>query len=173
MQKNHVLVPDATGTRLLAVRDGNDARLPTVATEKWSRGRAVVDELRRSWALEAAYLRMGKPVERLELEGPVLTLCEFDAPPDAWRPRSPAEWLPLAAADPDTLAPVELRAGVDRWLAEQTGQARPPERAPWARPGWSAQAEAWVADTLTRLDIDAQGPLARSISSGAGCCCAS
>jgi Phosphotransferase enzyme family len=159
MQENHVLVPDATGTRLLAVHDGDDARLPTVTTEKWSRGRAVVDELRSSLGLEAAYLRMGRPA-RLESEGPVLTLCEFDVPPDTFSPRPPAEWIPLDAADPAMLAPVELRAGVERWLAEQTSQTRPPERAPWARPGWSGRAEAWVSDTLTRLGIGARGPLA-------------
>jgi Phosphotransferase enzyme family len=159
VQENHVLLPDASGTRLLTVPEGAGVRLPTVATEQSFRARAVVDELRRSWGLEAAYLRTGRPVETREPDGRVLVLREFDAAPDTWSPPPPAEWLPLAVADAATLAPVELRAGVERWLAEQTGQARPPQRAPWARPGWSAQAEAWVSDTLASLSIDAQGPL--------------
>jgi hypothetical protein len=44
--------------------------------------------------------------------------------------------------------PAQLRPAFERWLAEQRGAPVPRLRAAWARPGWLAEAEAWVGCAL-------------------------
>ena len=48
----------------------------------------------------------------------------------------------------DAELPAALRPAFDRWLAEEGGAPVPELRAAWARPGWLAEAEAWVGCDL-------------------------
>ena len=61
------------------------------------------------------------------------------------------------------------RAALAAWLAERAGQPVPPERPPWARPGWFAQAEAWIAGELRRLDVPLAGALVQERVSPTSC----
>ena len=88
-----------------------------------------------------ACARRSSASRRAEEGEDVTTLLELDAP--AEEPRG--EWMPLRAVEPSSIAPV-LADGVEGWLAEQSGASIPAERPPWARPGWLADACAWVAD---------------------------
>ena len=72
-------------------------------------------------------------------EGERSTLVEVDAAQLSGH----AHWLALDEVDPTAIAPV-FPDGVTEWLAEQQGVI-PAERAPWARPGWLADATRWVA----------------------------
>lgn len=48
----------------------------------------------------------------------------------------------------DAELPTPLRPAFERWLAEQRGAPIPRLRAAWAKPGWLAEAEAWVGCDL-------------------------
>lgn len=48
----------------------------------------------------------------------------------------------------DAEMPAQLRPAFERWLDEQHGAPVPQLRAAWARPGWFAEAEAWVGCDL-------------------------
>jgi hypothetical protein len=89
------------------------------------------------------YLRV---VARAERGDDILNLRAFDAAVGG-------ELVPLARADPALLAPPELRAGLERWIAEQQGAPVPELRAAWARPGWHADAAAWAGTPLEQVRI--------------------
>lgn len=47
--------------------------------------------------------------------------------------------------------PSALNEGLARWQIEQRSGVIPERRAPWALPGWHAEAERWIADQVPRL----------------------
>jgi hypothetical protein len=75
------------------------------------------------------YLRLAGRVD----EAPVLRLHAFDVGD---------------AVVGDAELPAPLRPAFDRWLAEQRGSPVHQLRAAWAKPGWFAEAEAWVGCDL-------------------------
>jgi fructosamine-3-kinase len=136
------LVPDLEGTAVVGV----DGRLPLVRLE--AETRSVVRALaafEREHGVRAPFLRLGKLLK----EGPQqLGLLEFDA---ASR-NDHEQWLPLEAV-PDA-APEAFADAVGNWIGEQRGVTRPTLRAPWARPGWRAEAEAWIRSSLDPLGLE-------------------
>jgi Phosphotransferase enzyme family len=147
---HYALVPDENRTVLLVV----DGALPAVDSKRL-RTPLVADTLEREIGLRAPFLR-ASAVVRDEDGWPRTALLEFDAP----RSRLRGSWVPLDEAP--GLVPTELRDAAEQWVAEQRGAPIPEERAPWARPGWLAGAESWIAATLDLVDpprLHAQWPL--------------
>jgi hypothetical protein len=133
MHEHHALVPNAERTQLLVV----GGRLPSVQTEQ----RQVPDALaalRRVHGIRAPFLRVVRRAE--DASETVTTLLELDVG------SAVGDWIPLEEVEPDRVTPA-FADGVEQWLAEQQGgRPVPPERPPWARSGWLADASAWVAD---------------------------
>jgi hypothetical protein len=119
-------------------------KLPLLHAETSHQFKAL-EALKRALRLDAVFLRVAARVSRGEERDLV---NQFDAPPGDWRPLPPAEWLPLEEADAVTLAQAELVDAVGGWLEELRGAPIHPKRPPWARPGWFAQASAWVAEQV-------------------------
>jgi Ser/Thr protein kinase RdoA (MazF antagonist) len=139
----YVLVPDRARTAFLVVQSSQGPALPCL------RGRgaavAVLEAVRDAYGLEAPYLRTARIV-RDESGRPTAALHELDAPPQEWELAPGTAWHALDDADPAALAPGELAADVERWLAEQRGAPMPEARPAWARPGWLAEASRWVQE---------------------------
>jgi hypothetical protein len=131
MHEHYVLVPNADRTALLVV----GGRLPIVQTEEPAQAEALA-ALERTHGVRAPFLRTVR--RSLEEDERLMTLFEVDAS------SVPSDWVPLDEVDPQSVVPV-FADGVEQWLAEQRGAPVPPERPPWARPGWLAEASAWVA----------------------------
>jgi hypothetical protein len=131
---HYALVPNEDRTRLLVAGDG---ALPAVAASRF-RTADVPETLEREVDLRAPFLR-ASTVVRNEEGRIASSLYEFDAP----RSEPRGSWVEIDEAP--GLVPAELRDGAERWVAEQLGAPVPEERAPWARPGWLADAEAWIA----------------------------
>jgi hypothetical protein len=74
-----------------------------------------------------------------------------------WEPPAGARWVRRAELAGQPLSMPEHRAVIATWLREVEDGA-PPERVPWARPGWHNTAMAWVAEQLVRLDYAPTGP---------------
>lgn len=109
---------------------------PSLRTETRHQFKAL-EALKRSLRLEAPFLRLAARVEQEESK---VLAHQFDAPPDGWTPRPPAEWVPLDQAH----APPALRPAFEQWLGELRGTPVHPSRPPWARPGWLAEVSEWV-----------------------------
>jgi Phosphotransferase enzyme family len=131
MHEHCALVPNADRTAMLVV----DGRLPHVRTEE-RRLEDALAALARSHGVRAPFLRVVR--RAVDEDERLTTLFEVDAT------SAPGTWLPLDQVDPGAVTPV-FADGVEQWLAEQRGAPIPPERPPWARPGWLAEASAWVA----------------------------
>jgi hypothetical protein len=143
------VVPRADGTAVVAV----DGRLPRVTLDSETRTPAKALPLfERDYRIASPFLRIAKLIEERD---PMLWLLEFDAV----AADDEHEWLPLEHVR--EVAPEELRAAVDAWLTEHLG-ARPAQRAPWARPGWRSEADAWIRSVLPdagRIAVERQWPL--------------
>jgi hypothetical protein len=139
-QRFYILMPSPDRRSVLAVGTGRRARLPSVD----GKGRRLADilaALARSRDIRAPFLRMAG---RADADGRTSYLCELDAPATSWEPRAPGYWLALRDVDPARLAP-GLTEGITSWLEEQHGAPIPPQRAPWARPGWLDEVHAWAS----------------------------
>lgn len=147
---HHAVVPNVERTGVLTV----EGALPAVAADR-IRAAVVPETLERMLGLRAAFLRTSAVVIDDE-QKPTTALLEFDAP----RSLDRGEWAPLEEAV--RLVPAELRNATEKWVAEQLGASIPPERNPWARPGWLEEAEAWIAAAVELVDeprLHAQWPL--------------
>jgi hypothetical protein len=60
-------------------------------------------------------------------------------------------WQPLEKILESSEMPAALREGLLSWQRELNSGHVPELRAPWALPGWYAQAESWTADQVSRL----------------------
>jgi len=137
--EHHAVVPADGGASLLVV----DGRLPCVSGEGW-RQPEVLERL-APLVGRPAYLRLAAQVELSDER--VLRLHVFDATSHH------GARVALDDADPAALAPPELRPALERWLAEKRGAPVPPQRPPWARPDWHAEAEAWAGTELRVLRL--------------------
>jgi len=131
VHEHYVLVPNPERSALLAV----DGRLPIVRTEERAQAETLT-ALERTHGVRAPFLRTVR--RSLEQDERLTTLFEVDATSVR------GDWVPLDEVDPQSVVPV-FADGVEQWLAEQRGAPVPPERPPWARSGWLAEASAWVA----------------------------
>jgi hypothetical protein len=62
-----------------------------------------------------------------------------------------ALWQPVEKFLENSELPTPLREGLVSWQLEKTSGYIPERRAPWALPGWYAQAESWIANQISRL----------------------
>jgi Phosphotransferase enzyme family len=89
--------------------------------------------------------------------------CPAWLPPAGWR------WVTREALTALPLAVPAHRAVLETCLAEAETEAIPALRAPWARRGWFAQAQAWIATHLERLDYVFVPPLTQVRNWGISC----
>jgi hypothetical protein len=89
-------------------------------------------------------------------EGPQRVVAVEPRTP-GWNPPADARWVGRDELAGLPLAVSEHRAVIETWLRE-VEQGAPPERVPWARPGWYDAAMGWVAEQLARLGYMQAGP---------------
>jgi Ser/Thr protein kinase RdoA (MazF antagonist) len=151
---HYVLVPDPSRSAVLVASTDAGRAIPLVRGPRGAPG--VIEGTRRSLALDVAYLRTA----RILFDGqrnPTGGLHELDSAPPEWRPPSGTSWLALEDADASTLAPVELRDDVERWIAEQRGAPVPEARPAWSRSGWLPGVVHWMRETTTACGLRPTG----------------
>src|SRR5919202_3550705 len=161
----YALIPHVSEPRLLLLPTSNGWMLPRLSSGE---PRDVAQDLRAQFGIDTIVLGTVydryddemDPIEQIyvvEQRGGTLAL------PDGacWAGREELERLPLAVP--------AHRAALAAWLAERGGWPVPPERPPWARPGWFAQAEAWIGGELRRLDVPLAGALVQERVSPTSC----
>jgi hypothetical protein len=152
--RSYALVPDAGGERLLLLRGANGWEIPHRETDE-SRWWHVMGDLNQALGellgLEVTTLRClsnarvgdERQVRFYELE---------NHGPDRASPR--AAWLGRDDLERIDLAEPEHRPLLVRCLAERDDDGGR-LRVPWARPGWFAEAVAWIHDRLRELGLEA------------------
>lgn len=147
------LVVDGDG-RVVVLEDHDGRRLPTVEVEGTDDELPVIrDALAELVGVDAIVVRS---IERSVDEtrkivdlGLELEVTEAPAAPalgTVWRTAAELTAGSLPARDRSLLA---------RYVADRP----PPERPPWARRGWFAEAAAWIVDTLAEQSRSALGPV--------------
>ena len=149
----YALVPNTTRSAVLV----REAELPCVTSRPGTRD--VLEALRSTYSLAVPYLRPARILRADDAGQTSLALYEFDAPDAKWEVPSGLGWLPLTDADPTRLSPQELEPYVQNWLALARGERVPEERPPWARPGWRAEATAWLETAIADADFQQTEPV--------------
>ena len=148
----YVLVPNASRSAVLVQGE----RLPSVLAPLGAAG--VIDALRSTYSLAAPYLRPAR-ILRGERDDAGSALYEFDAPAGEWELPADLRWVALADADPARLAPHALEPYVQKWLAIARGAPVSEERPSWARPGWLADAAAWMQSSIDDVGMRQTAPV--------------
>ncbi|HEU5382089.1 MAG TPA: phosphotransferase [Ktedonobacteraceae bacterium] len=104
--------------------------------------------------LRVAYDRY-KDEEREEQH--IVSVMENHAP--SWMPPAGGAWISSEELRALPLAVPEHGAVLDSWFAERAGGQVPAERVPWARPGWYAEALAWITKQLQAHGYRICGPV--------------
>jgi aminoglycoside phosphotransferase (APT) family kinase protein len=135
--------------RVLLLRSGGVWRLPRVrAPEIWIADAAkVADAFERRLGSRPWLLRQ---VSFADLEEPsrVEGVLELELRDPAWRPPPHGRW-----ADADAVGRLRVREADAAIAASYLRDLNrvPPERAPWAQPGWRQRAEAWIGEQAALL----------------------
>jgi hypothetical protein len=85
-------------------------------------------------------------------------VCLVAPPPAAWEPPPGSRWSARDALETLGLDERE-RAGASDWLDQLAGAPGPPERVPWAEPGWYDAAVQWIEDRVAELGRSITGPI--------------
>ena len=149
----YVLVPNAARSAVLL----HEGRLPCVTSRLGTAG--VLEALRSTYSLAVPYLRPARILRGDEGGKAGSAISEFDAPDVEWELPAGLGWLTVADADPSRLSPPGLEPYVEKWLAIARGAPVPEKRPPWARPGWLAEATAWLETSIAEADLHQTEPV--------------
>lgn len=167
----YFMLAHPTECKVLMLREGDCWTLPHfVSEELFGENVAhVARTVRRLWGLEAtilrcAYFYMDEKVER-RLEA-IYAMekhsRDWTLPPDsAWVEASTLRDLPLVVASHKEV--------ITTWLTERETGVLPAQRSPWAKEGWLASAQDWIASELSGLGIAVTGPVDQLKTWGISC----
>jgi hypothetical protein len=142
--------------RVLYLGDGDVPRLPFIEVESPDDPVELLpvirDALGRLTGIDAIVVRT---IERVpDEERKVLELDLALEPVGVATPSASAKWHSATSLDSLRLSDDE-RALLTRYTAGRP----PPERPPWAYPGWFAEASQWIEDALAERERSALGPV--------------
>jgi len=86
-------------------------------------------------------------------------LCELENHDAGWTPPGEARWVSREDLDALPLAQEEQRTALLTWFAEQQDAPLAPERKPWERCGWFAEASDWIREQLQQNGFVPTGPV--------------
>jgi hypothetical protein len=153
-----LMLPDEQGWSLLHLQYAGRMRLANVEP--------LQQIVAGSFGLSATVLRcVSTHTTQQQLEA--VFWLENHAP--GWIPPAGWRWVTREALAELPLAVPAHRAVLETCLAEVETATLPALRAPWARRGWLAQAQDWIAAQLARLDYVLVPPLIQVRNWGISC----
>jgi hypothetical protein len=153
--ENACVIPHPREPRLLLLASDAGWALPRHAETEPA---AIAAVMRQQLGLGVSVLRCAYDRARYEAEARAQVYALENHSP-SWAPPAGAAWIGRDALRDLPLAVPEHRPVLDGWLTEAETGAVPELRAPWARPGWLAQATAWIHEQATRLGYTLTGPI--------------
>jgi hypothetical protein len=152
-----VLVPNEAGTHLLVVADVKGWRLPQWQTREPHFFQTVGPVNRGAWewlGMRATTLR-ALAASHTDVAGRVRRVYEME--PHGQTPL-PAAGRWLGRQEAAEVTNPEERHFIERWFGERADDI-PQRRRAWARPGWLAEASAWLAVVLWEQGRPLIGPI--------------
>jgi Phosphotransferase enzyme family len=139
--------------RILLLRSNRAWRLPRVFVrgEFWAAAaRTIVTEFERRlgtrpWLLRQFEFEEDEAAQRLE------GVFELELLDREWRAPAHGRWVGRSDLERLPLADETHRQLLDRYLAARQSGTVPPERPPWARPGWLDGVRAWLEQEAARF----------------------
>jgi len=137
---NEAIIAHPREARLLLLSSDDGWALPGFdATEP----PAIIQAIRERLSVETIVLR--RIYDRAQVEPEAREqIYALEVRSLTWTPPADARWVDRAELGALPLANPARRFILDAWLAEAEGETIPPQRAPWERPGWFAETEAWL-----------------------------
>jgi hypothetical protein len=155
MPRYHCLIPDISGTRVLAVPAGEGI---------WTLPSFEHDGDWFAWASAAiarrASVYFGIPMTALREHS--LAGChiyELEIQAREWTPPAGTRWIARSDLSETALEPPELSSVFHAWFAEQETGVIPRLRPPWERRGWYEEAARWILSECARLGHTPSGPI--------------
>jgi hypothetical protein len=118
----------------------------------------IIAAIRERLGVETILLRRVYDRARFEPEAREQIYALEVRSPD-WTPAGNARWVGRYELQSLALATPTRRPLLDAWLAEAAGETIPPQRAPWERCGWCAEAEAWLRERAVEAGYTLYGPV--------------
>jgi hypothetical protein len=155
MAGHYSIAPHATEPRVLVAAEGDCWTLPRHETED---AEAIRDLMRQRFGLAVTVLgAYAGHYTDAEHDDPAFIFALETHSADGALPDG-SRWIGRADLAVTPLADDEQRVALTRWFAEAESGAIPSERAPWERPGWFAEAMAWIEQELDRMGWQRTGP---------------
>jgi hypothetical protein len=152
---NEAIIAHPDKPRLLLLAGVDGWALPAFdATEP----PAIIQAIREHLGIETIVLRCVYDRTRFEPEARE-QIYALEVRSASWTPPANARWVNRAELRAVTLANPARRSILDAWLAEAGGEAVPPQHAPWERPGWFTEAEAWLREHADEAGYTLTGPV--------------
>jgi hypothetical protein len=152
---NEAIIAHPYEPRLLLLADADGWMLPGFDAMEPP---AIIQAIHERLGVETIVLRRVYDRARIEPEAReqvyALAVRSLD-----WTPPADARWVDRADLRSLTLAHPARRPILDACLAEMEGEMRPPQRAPWERRGWFAEAEAWLCERAGEAGYALTGPV--------------
>ena len=138
------------------------------AARHWFKGTSDVTRgLRERFGLDGIVLRYAGRHD--DEDARLVTAYCIVEPRGEWKPPHGARWIDALQLDRAALARPEQRAVIARVLDELAGGPVPPERNPYAMPGWFAAASTWMNAKLHEAGRPALGPVEQVKTWGISC----
>jgi hypothetical protein len=169
----YAIIPHPSLPHLLLLPGENGWRLPSWEAKpeaRWTCGSTASDAIASQLGLRVTMLRAVRIVpepESEQHEREYVYWMENHSP--EWVPAMGARWVDRTELDRCPLAVPHLRPNLESWLRESLDGALPRLRSPWARPGWYADATAWIHERLEPLGITVTGPIEQQKSTTISC----
>ncbi|CAN5558171.1 hypothetical protein BH10CHL1_BH10CHL1_33630 [soil metagenome] len=155
-----LLIPHPTTTQLLLLQDGAYWRLPRLESADTSRPLLykINDEVRQKLGIEVTNLRLvAEQTDKATHQIRQIYLQENHSLHE--EPPVDGRWVGAIDLDTLTFSLPEQRAIIEQWLIETASGKVSSLRAAWMRPGWHAEATAWIQTTLEQLGYHLSGPI--------------
>lgn len=165
-----VILPHPSAPRVLAVAREACWGLPHVPLAQiWSVELSRINEaLWQEWGLATAVLRrVAARFDAGQRHASFTYLLENRSP--QWAPPAHGRWVGRTALDDLTGVLPEQRTALEDYLTEAENGTMPALRAPWARPGWLAEATTWIEAQLQALQTPPLMPVEQVKSWGISC----
>ena len=156
-----VLLPHPTEHRVLVQRDGDGWVLPhwkTTERHFWAAADYVNRTVRERLGVEVTTLRC-LPHDPEPADGPIRRTYDLENHSPHWQPPADARWAGLDDLDRLRLIIPEHRDALARGFADAASDTIPPQRVPWARRGWFAEAVGWIRAQISGLGLQPAGPV--------------
>lgn len=167
----YTIIPHPTEPRILLMQEEEGWTLPHFepADRDTSSVGHIGAAMREQLGIDVTVLRLVEFQRSRPPEQRAYTIYALENHNPTWAPLPGARWVGRAELADLPLTVSGHAAILAAHFAEEETGVVPEQRAPWARPGWFAQAAAWIGEQLARHGITPADPVEQVRAWGISC----